>query len=152
MNFKVSGIVAATCLLLLAGCSESLPEIVQASGTVKINGEPLPHATVKFIPMADGLDGSHVASALTDEDGKFELALYSGSNGVYACENIVTVTEGPAPAEARSMDDDSVNVWNEFKDSLTNRPIPKEYMAIGLTPLKFDVSVDKSDYSIELER
>ena len=129
--------------LLSVGCAPSVPEVVSATGTVTINGEPLPNALVSFTPTAEGLDGNHKCTGTTDDQGNFTLKNYAGVAGAYACKNIVTIVDGKAPKEARSMDDGSAEIWNEYKASLKNRPIPKEYKSIGQTPLNIEVTTDQ---------
>lgn len=138
--------------LMTIGCDPGTPEVVQAKGNVTINGEPLPNALVSFIPMAEGLDGNHKCIGTTDENGNFTLASYAGMPGAYACINKVTIVDGEAPEEARSMDAEGADRWNEYKASLKNRPIPKEYMSIGQTPVAIEVKVGQTEYNIELER
>lgn len=139
------------CAPYFVGCKPAPPEIVKASGVVSINDEPLPNATVSFVPMAEGLNGSHKSSGTSDAEGKFTLSLYSGE-GVYAGLNKVTIQEGPAPDEARSMDADGAKIWSDYKATLKNRPIPKKYMSIGQTPLAFEVTPDKTEYLIKIKR
>ena len=152
MNAKLLYIATGcSCALILCGCGTSLPEVVPATGIVTINGDPLPNATVRFVPMQDGLDGAHTAAGVSDSDGRFRLVSSLG-DGAYACLNKVTIQEGPAPAEARAMSDEGARLWGEYKASLLNRPIPREYMSVGQTPLTFQVTPDKNEYLIKIER
>lgn len=139
-------------LSAIVGCGPSIPELVPASGRLTINGDPVPHAKVSFIPMADGLDGNHTSSGLTDEDGNFSLEIPTGESGAYACLNKITVRDGPAPAAARSQDPGSAQIWDDFKKSLKNRPIPDDYRSLSGTPLEFTVSGDQAEYNIEITR
>ena len=153
MKIRTAGcLYVGVCILpFFAGCGPSVPDIFQASGTCTIDGKPLPNAIVKFIPIADGLNGSHVASGKTDEQGNFVLSLRS-QPGVYGCYNKVIIQDIEAPAEARGMDEESSGNWRAFKASLANRPIPKDFRNLASTPLSFEISSDSSDYKIEITR
>lgn len=54
-------------LAALSGCGGG--GYVSVSGLVTLDGEPLPEATVSFVP--DG--GGEIATGVTDEDGRFSL-------------------------------------------------------------------------------
>src|SRR5262245_2230951 len=88
--------------LLAAGCNKTPPAIVPAEGVVLLNGQPLPHAEVQFVPMLRGFGGEYIAVAVTDDQGRFKL-LCKGQPGACAGENKVTVTEGPVPDEFRGQ-------------------------------------------------
>ena len=144
-------VISCCCALLLCGCGPTIPEVCQAQGVVKINGEPLPKAVISFVPMAEGLNGSHVASGITDEEGKFTLEFFSGP-GVYAGLNKVTIRDEPAPEGGRELTEEGDRIRKEHKKLLTNRPIPSEYMSVGQTPLAFEVTPDKVEYNIDIKR
>ncbi len=137
--------------VVLCGCGRSIPEVVQAGGVVKIDGEPLPRAVVSFVPMAEGLDGSHIATGISDENGRFTLSFFSGS-GVYAGLNKVTIRDESAPEGGRAMTDEGARIRQEHKQKLSNRPIPSEYLSVGQTPLSFEVTPDKKEYVIDIKR
>ena len=137
--------------LLCCGCGPALPEVVEAGGVVKINGEPLPRAVVSFVPMAEGLDGSHIASGVSDENGKFTLSFFSGP-GVYAGMNKVTIRDESAPEGGRALTEEGERIRQEHKKLLTNRPIPRQYMSVGQTPLGFEVTPDRTEYLIDIKR
>ena len=150
MHFKILvNLLLLVCLV--TGCGPQLPEIVQARGSVSIDDNPLPNAVVKFIPLSEGLDGNHVSTATTDEDGIFSLSLRTGP-GVYSGEHKVIVLDPEAPEAARAMTGDAAGEWTKFKDSLVNRPIPKQYQSVALTPLTFTIGAGQEDLEIELQR
>lgn len=55
--------------LLVMGCGDGGPKLVKATGKVTYQGEPLPKATVVFVP--DGEE--RTAFATTDEQGEFVI-------------------------------------------------------------------------------
>lgn len=143
-------VLAWIAISLVIGCSNE-PEVIQASGTITINGEPLPKALVSFVPIAEGLDSGHIATGLTDVEGRFELTFFSKS-GVCVGPNKVTIVDEPAPDEAREMTAEGDRLRKEHRDSLLNRPIPPQYQSVGLTPLLFEVTSERNDYKIEIIR
>lgn len=78
--------------LLCTGCGESGPEMARVRGTVMHRGKPLPNATVVFSPV----DGERVASAVTDDEGRYELATIVPGDGALVGRHKVTITaRGP---------------------------------------------------------
>lgn len=81
----------AACLL---GCgSTSGPELEEVSGTVTLDGEPLPDATVRFMPEASG-DAEYVrpATGVTDSGGWYSLAFSSSREGALPGKYRVSIT------------------------------------------------------------
>jgi len=140
-------------LLLVCGCgAPKAPEIIPVTGSLTINGKPLAKATVKFLPVADGLGGNFTASGVTDEEGKFTLALPGDKgSGCYACETKVLVTEGPLPPGSRDDTAKGDLLARKYTASLKNRPIPQIYRRIGTTPISVVVSADENHFDFELE-
>lgn len=132
---------------LLSGCATRPPDIVPATGVVLLNGQPLPGAEVRFIPMVQGVGGEYIATAITDERGRFQLTC-NGQPGACACENRVTVTDAPIPESVRGRQTDEV----KFLAGLKNRPIPSEYGSVAKTSLVLTVAVGQAEYTLELKR
>ena len=68
--------VSAGCsvVLVLAGCGgESGPDLIDVSGVVTLDGEPLPNATVRFVPEESAGDNMRAATGETDDDGEYTL-------------------------------------------------------------------------------
>ena len=61
--------------LVLAGCNNKLAT-VNVSGTVTLDGEPLPDATVNFSPKVQGQ--GHPGFAITDANGQYKLQTILG--------------------------------------------------------------------------
>ena len=51
-------------IAMLVGCGDAPPDIVPLSGLVSLGGKPLSKAEVQFLPLAEGLDGSYIATCL----------------------------------------------------------------------------------------
>lgn len=74
---SVSALPIALLLLLMVGCSDNLPPRVTVSGQVLIDGEPLTHGLVRFVPK-----GARPAAGRVDETGHFTLTTYNAEDGV----------------------------------------------------------------------
>jgi hypothetical protein len=70
-------LVGLSLALLLAGCGGKSYKTALVSGLVTLDGEPLPNATVMFIPVADGAGKDSLPSSIatTDPDGRYSLVL-----------------------------------------------------------------------------
>lgn len=126
--FALIGLVFA---LTFVGCTngpQDLPDLGTVTGTVTMDGEPLPNASVEFISAS-----GQVASGTTDASGKYELAYVGGSKGAEIGENtvrITTVLDAPAPPG--------------YKD-----PIPAKYNEAS--ELKVTVEAGKNTHDFALE-
>src|SRR5262245_34651673 len=69
---------AATTLAigLVLGCQRG-PKLSHGSGQVKLDGKPLPQATVTFEPI----NGRYTSLAETDAEGRFRLRYSQGGDG-----------------------------------------------------------------------
>jgi hypothetical protein len=88
---------------VLAGCSQSGPEVAPVSGRVTLDGRPLASADVSFQP-----DGAQRASSgRTDADGRYQLMFKRGQPGALAGEHTVRISisrelvRNPPPIPAR---------------------------------------------------
>ncbi len=95
---------SAALLMLLAlitsplvGCggggASDQPELGQVSGTVTMDGQPLPNVTVSFVPETGA-----PSNGVTDEAGKYELTYKGTERGAAVGQHkvsITTPTEGP---------------------------------------------------------
>lgn len=136
---------------VIPACSKSPPPIVLVSGIVTINGQPVPGAEVTFIPLIKGFDGNYMATAITDENGRYDLQVL-GKPGACAASSVVTVAEGPLPDDARGQSAASQMRATRFMAALKNRPIPSQYTTAAQTPLKVEVKVGQTQYDLVLTR
>src|SRR2546425_4092176 len=94
-----------TLLLLLAGCSGKYGTF-DVRGTVLLDGQPLPGATVLFMPE-DG--GGRAASGMTDSEGNFLLTTYKENDGALRGKYRVLVSKSeaiePPPAHLKPGDE-----------------------------------------------
>jgi hypothetical protein len=151
----MSRVIVRPALLVafaLAGCGPSeakLPPLTEVEGVVLLGGQPLPHATVTFNPTQGGLPPNSAATGLTDAKGHFKLAI-GGKSGAVPGENIVTVTEGPVPEDAR--DQEAQAKLAAFQAGLPNRPIPNKYGNTNTSNVRITVTKDQKEYKVELSR
>ena len=74
-------------VLVFAGCSSGGPEIAHVSGRVTMDGKPLAHATVVFIP-----EDGRPAGARTDANGNYVLNFTEGRRGAIPGKNTIRIT------------------------------------------------------------
>lgn len=126
-------IAAVATPLGLTGCSDPGPKIHKFKGTATHNGKPLAKLYISFVP--DDQMTKATATAVTDENGKFELKLGSTS-GCYPGEHTIVVADPLAAVGGKSSDD---------PDYLA---VTKKY---GYkSELKINVDKDESNYKLEL--
>ncbi len=87
-------IQAALCLTVLAavmavGCSQGdRPPLTEVHGTVTLDGQPLPRATVTFLPVDQG----RASRAMTDDAGYYELRYLRDIRGAMMGTHQVIIT------------------------------------------------------------
>jgi hypothetical protein len=89
-SWYLACLVSAICLGVL-GCGGSVggPKPVKVKGTVTLDGQPLPDATVTFLPT--NKDEGKQATGMTNSQGSFELTTYSTADGAIPGEYSVVV-------------------------------------------------------------
>jgi hypothetical protein len=148
--FGLFALAASLCAVW--GCQKKPPPVVEATGRLTLNGKPLSHATVEFIPELKDFGAEMVSRAVTDEDGRFELVCaHKNQPGAVVATHRVVVTD-VTPADARGMDRDSQLRAAKYQASLLNRPIPDKYHNFAHTPLRVTVEKGKTTYDVELTR
>jgi hypothetical protein len=76
---------------LVAGCGKSY-NVAPVSGRVTLDGHPLAHAQIRFLPT--GGEDLPPSFGVTDDDGSYELHLLTdGSLGAIVGENHVTISK-----------------------------------------------------------
>lgn len=156
MLHRISVSLCFWCALgLLAGCGDSGPRRVAVEGTVTLDGKPLAHKGLMFIPQP-GTPGNGAADT-TDKDGKYSLvAVVFGSTRdmpgippgryrVIVYEPLIPIADesgaaaedgGPAPAVAPNFGRIS--------------QVPAIYSSPDTTPLVLDVPESGGALDVEL--
>lgn len=91
---KIVGCLLAVVALTACSGGESLPELATVTGTVSLDGNPLPAANVLFQPQQ-----GKTAFAMTDENGKFELMYNQDVTGATPGNYTVKISKEKNPEE-----------------------------------------------------
>ena len=127
---------------VITGCSKS--GLVQVEGIVVLDNQPVPEATVLFIP--EGGTGQP-AQGMTDENGKFQLTTFKENDGALPGDYKVTVTKSvPPPQPPEAEPGDSRSIVAHFKAIKEHKqeksPLPAIYADVKTTPFRYTVPVD----------
>jgi hypothetical protein len=125
--------------LALAGCSGSKYPTAPVSGTVRMNGKPLPSAAITFQPMGGGM----ASVGVTGPDGRYSLEFLTGEQdgAVVATHRVIIRTHKKANIEDTSSD---ISVPSE------RDPIPRRYN--DATELTFEVpsaGTEEADFDLK---
>jgi hypothetical protein len=85
--------LASCCVLFVAlGCTSEYP-LAPVSGTVTLDGEPLPNASVGFEPIANaGSDAGPGSYGVTDASGKYALTTIDDDGGAVIGKHRVSIS------------------------------------------------------------
>jgi hypothetical protein len=144
--------LALLVALATAGCSSGdRPDLAKASGVVKLNGIPVPMASVTFVPV----NGGRPATATTDEDGTYVIRTYDDADGEGAAvgEHYVGIMkiasdEAKSAAEGASTADQLSGVTDDAAATSSTSIayfIPQNYMNPQTSGLKITVPSEGSD-------
>jgi hypothetical protein len=144
--------LASVFLLVFApGCAKAPPGVVEVSGVVLLDGQPLPKAKVEFVPQLKDFGAQYNSVGITDEKGRFTLACGIQKPGAVVGKHLVLVMDS-IPAEYRRADGDTQGKLSQYLATLKNRPIPEKYSSISQTDLSVEVTADKHEYELNLTR
>jgi hypothetical protein len=85
-----AGAALAAAAVCAAGCARPVARAA-VTGTVTLDGKPLPGVTVAFLPQAEGANPGLVGRATTDGSGRYTLAGSDGPAGAVVGTNRVIV-------------------------------------------------------------
>ena len=134
----VVAVLTLSALLATAGCGNDGPPTAKVSGTVTLDGDPLPFGSVVFSPP----DG-RAASGAIQSDGSFTLGTFTDGDGAVLGRHQVAVIA------RKKLDDSSPGapMAPRFGPSL----IPELYSDSATSGLSFEVTAEGDNvYSIEL--
>jgi hypothetical protein len=93
----LAGAALAVMSVWAVGCNpESLPGLGRVTGTVTMDGKPVPNASLVFTPKESGATAS---LGRTDDTGNYELYYSRGNKGAKTGEHSVTINNYRAPGE-----------------------------------------------------
>ncbi|MBS0263035.1 MAG: carboxypeptidase regulatory-like domain-containing protein [Planctomycetes bacterium] len=127
--------VALALPALVSGCGKAQApwEIVYpTSGVVKYQGKPLAGAVVTLIPLDKSVPDSVRPTAITDEEGGFEVGTYSSNDGAPAGEYKVLVLHFPTTGTP------------EYPQAGPN-DLPAQFSRAETTPLKVTVDEEPTE-------
>lgn len=89
-------------LLVLLGCGASGPPMGQVSGRITYKDQPVPKATISFMPKAVG---ARPAIGISDDAGYYHLTTTNPRDGALVGEHVVAIVakaayDGPLPPGA----------------------------------------------------
>src|SRR5262249_28892104 len=142
------GLVVAA-MVPVVGCGGATVKPIKVEGVVTLDGQPLPGATVSFLPN----EGGRTASGRSDADGSFRLTTFNTDDGALPGEYkvIVTVVKGDEemmrvdPHDAKNMEKVMMRNAMQHKDKNKKKeavkkkspsPLPETYSDMKQTPLK----------------
>jgi hypothetical protein len=139
---------------VLSGCGKkSPPPVVEVSGVVLLNKQPLPNALVTFVPQLSDFGAEMNSTAVTNNKGEFKLqCAYKDQPGAVVGKHKVTVAEAPMPAKYRGMSKEAQEGAAAHLQSQVNRPIPQKYATVGTTDLEVEVEADGGQVTLNLKR
>ena len=82
-------------IVLLAACGCTGKKLAPVSGVVKLNGKPLAHATVSFVPVekdAKSTEAPLASSGKTNENGEYKLETLGGQTGALVGKHKVSIS------------------------------------------------------------
>lgn len=149
-----------TLLILASGCGGSgRPNLVEATGTVKLDGKPIEQAMVSFMPDPEtATDYKRPSIAVTDANGKFTLGTYDKTDGAPKGKFIVVIQKrepvGKLPDNYDEEQPEKFNVRyrlvvpRKYSNPKTSG-LRAEITSSGIEPAVFEL---KSDGPPEIER
>lgn len=129
--------------LPLCGCSGSSgPELGKVSGTVRLDGQPLANASVRFTP-----EKGAPSIGITDDQGNYELQYSSSRNGALVGNHIVRIS-----THRHAGEDDDGNktpavpekVPAEYNVNAAQNPEMKREVKSGSNAIDFDLKAGGS--------
>lgn len=147
--------LTACCLacLLLVGCGDGGPSLGTVSGTVTMDGEPLPNVSVTFTPVA----GGRGSTGKTDANGQYEL-MFTDRKGALLGEHKIalrTIREASSAAGAEMSSDSAAyeaqatgGTQADYDAATTTEPIPAKYNTA--TELTKEVKAGSNTIDLEL--
>jgi hypothetical protein len=137
---KVAAVLLGLLCLAVSGCGPNishLPKTVKAEGTVTLDGQPVPGATLTFIAE----QGNYHASAVTVADGTFKLNAFKEKTGAVPGKYHVEINKTVAKA-GEGGESGLVNV---------QYGLPKKYASMGTSGLTHTIpDKDTTDIKFEL--
>ncbi len=99
---RIRVILGLSSFLFLAGCSSNGSDLVQATGTLTVDGKPAAGASVIYFPNP-ATDATAVAAGATDQDGKYSLKSDQKPGIAPGAYKVSVIWRDPAKQDASVM-------------------------------------------------
>lgn len=121
----VAGSLLVCGMLVSAGCNGSTYDVVPVNGQVTLDGQPMPETSVMFIPPT-----GRPASAITDQEGNYEIAYTRDSRGAppgnYRVEiSTAVLLSNPKPSDEKFPA--KYNTKTELEIEVKNEPLLADF-------------------------
>jgi hypothetical protein len=130
-------VLTVAFIVLLGGCGNNERNLQPVSGTIRYKGQPLPNASVAFVPDENGVRG---ATATTDHEGRYRLTSFEINDGARV---------GTYRVAIRAVDRSDETPDNPRLDQLNPKPrkvlTPVRYAAIDTSGLTAEVAHGKKN-------
>jgi hypothetical protein len=127
--------LAFAVLLLACGCDKSRSQNESVEGTLKLDGTPVPHVLVEFVPD-DSKTQAPPSSGVTDDKGHFQLMCDNKKAGAVIGKHNVVIQKGRKDASTPAL----------------TLAIPDVYTMAVKTPLQIEVTANEHTYDLNLTR
>jgi len=123
----------------------------KVTGVITLDGQPLPEASVSFVPKTDGQGA--LVSGVTDSTGTYQLQTLSGEilQGTLPGEYIVTVRKSEVTWDGKSWGT-AIGDGEKYKMTQVKELLPPKYTKTTSTP--FSASVvkgEKNEFDFNVE-
>ena len=131
---SISFALVAALAMCCVGCGGDMGRV---TGTVTLDGKPLPEAIITFYPQ--GGEGGRASAGMTDENGKYELTFSRTEKGAKVGEHLVTITTAVDAGDYSEGNEESINA----------EQVPTKYNA--KSELKEQVKSGNNEINFELD-
>lgn len=148
---KVVCLASLLTLSAVAGCYRapqmdySVANLIQASGTVKLDGQPLPNAVVTFEAPQNGT----MSFAMTDTAGKYRLQFDSKMTGVTPGQKVVKISTTRKILGLNETEGGEVDPATAPKTDSSQEVVPDRYNR--KSKLVVDVEPSRTVYDFDLK-
>lgn len=146
MTVRYAACWAGLILGLSLGCNSA--GTTPVAGQVLLDGNPLPNASIQFVPQGSGRD----ATGGTDAHGNFAMSTNEPRDGVMKGTYKVVITARPtvAPQQFASADE-AMRAAAAVKPMPPDSTFPRKYTRADQTPLTIDVPLKEKKLVFELK-
>lgn len=136
---------ALMSLTFVTGCGKSGPPMGRVSGKVTYQGNPVPNATVTFLPAGEG---GQAAIGITDSAGNYQLSTFGRNDGALVGTHRANIV-ARAAYEGKIPEGAGEALLEELQ--VQGKPlIPQRYFNTETSGLTFDVKGGSNTIDIPL--